>query len=312
MIDGEGPRGEDEERGLVRVHEPVLLREAIEGLALTPGLVVVDGTVGAGGHSAELARAIGPSGFLLGLDWDAEILARASTTLRGDGERARIRLHHRRFAEIQDVLAAEGLTTCDRVLLDLGVSSFQLDDPERGFSFMRDAPLDMRMDRRHGRTAAQWLQRIGEADLATVLHDYGDERHARRIARAIHAAVARGAMRRTGELVAAVLAAVPPRLRDRRIHPATRTFQAIRIALNDELGQLERGLAAARAVLAVGGRIAVISFHSLEDRIVKNFFRAQMRPLTKKPITATAAEIARNPRARSAKLRVAEQLGAAA
>jgi 16S rRNA (cytosine1402-N4)-methyltransferase len=312
VTEGEGSRDGDEERGPVRVHEPVLLRETLEALALQPGSVVVDGTVGAGGHAADIARAIGPEGFLLGLDRDAEILARARATLRGVGERVRIRLQQRRFAELGDALAAEGLAACDRVLLDLGVSSVQLDDPQRGFSFMRDAPLDMRMDRQAGRTAAEWLQHAGEAELAAVLRDFGEERHARRIARSIVAARQRRALRRTGDLVDAVLAAVPARLRERRIHPATRTFQAIRIAVNDELGELERGLAAAAAVLRPGGRLVVISFHSLEDRIVKHFLRARMRVLTRKPVVPGAEELARNPRSRSAKLRCGEQRGAAA
>ncbi len=305
-MDLEGDSGR-RARDQVRVHVPVLLRETLEVLGLAPGMTVVDGTAGALGHGRVIAEALGRAGLLVGLDRDAEILARASASLAreagGAAPRAGIRLFHRSFAEMGAVLAELGLPGCDRVLLDLGVSSLHLDSPERGFSFMHDAALDMRMDRSAPPTAAAWLARTSEAQLARVLAEYGEERYARRIARSIVQASARGRMTRTGDLVEAVLRAVPAAARRGRIHPATRTFQAIRIAVNDELGELERGLAAALACLRDGGRLAVISFHSLEDRMVKQFLRAHMEVLTKKPIASGADECRRNPRARSAKLR---------
>lgn len=297
--DGHGPRQP--------VHRPVLLRETVAMLELREGLVVVDGTVGAGGHARAIARAIGPTGWFLGLDRDGEILATARTVLAEDAgddrAGARVSLHHLPFSRMRDALAATGRTACDRVLLDLGVSSMQLDRPERGFSFMVDGPLDMRMDAAESATAADWLATIDEQRLADVLFRFGEERHARRIARAIVAERHRTPIRRTGHLAAVVRAALPPAARHGRIHPATRTFQAIRIALNDELGELERGLAAASDCLVPGGRLVVISFHSLEDRIVKHFLRDHCDVVTKKPIEASAEEVRTNPRARSAKLR---------
>ncbi|MCC6673125.1 MAG: 16S rRNA (cytosine(1402)-N(4))-methyltransferase RsmH [Planctomycetes bacterium] len=292
----------------VRVHVPVLLRETLDALELVPGLTAVDGTVGAGGHAVAIATAIGPEGLLLGLDRDPEILVRAREALahaQASGARFRFRLHHLPFSRIADALAAEGLSACDRVLLDLGVSSMQLDSAQRGFSFLGDGPLDMRMDPTTGVTAAQWLRRIDERSLADALHAFGEERHSRRIARAIVAARERGPIERTGQLAEIVVRALPPASRHQRIHPATRTFQAIRIAVNDELGELEAGLAAAARCLRPGGRIAVLTFHSLEDRIVKRFFQAHLRPITRKPVEAGADEVRANPRARSAKLRCA-------
>ncbi len=293
------------ERESVRVHEPVLLRETLEVLELAPGQVVVDGTVGAFGHAAAIADAIQPGGVLVGLDRDAEILARARESLRewhGDSwERAGIRLLHLVYARMREALDQLGIAACDRVLLDLGVSSLHLDTPERGFSFMHDARLDMRMDSSAPLTAESWLRKVPEQELARVLFEYGEERRSRRIAKSIVEARKRGTMSRTSDLVEAVLRAVPgPR---GRIHPATRTFQAVRMAVNDELGQLRAGLEAARDCLRPGGRLAVISFHSLEDRIVKHFMREQMEPATRKPIMATPDERRRNPRSRSAKLR---------
>ncbi len=294
----------------------MLLAETIAAMDLRPGLVVVDGTFGAGGHGAVIARTIGAGGTLIGLDRDAEILARAEETLvrlaGGDSARARIRLHRLRYSELEEALAREGLTACDRVLLDLGVSSWQLDTAARGFSFRLDGPLDMRMDPQSSPTAAAWLARVPEAELADVLWRLGEERHARRIARAIVAARERAPIVRTGQLAEIVLRATPGPARRQRIHPATRTFQAIRIQINDELGELVRGLEAAERRLAPGGRIAVISFHSLEDRIVKQFLRERMQLPFRKPITPGPDEIARNPRARSAKLRVGIRREAAA
>jgi 16S rRNA (cytosine1402-N4)-methyltransferase len=285
----------------------VLLGETLGVLGLEPGMTVVDGTVGAGGHGREIIEAIAPGGVLVGLDRDADILARArsqlSTATAVTEARVRVRFFHRSFTAIREVLAELGLQRCDRVLLDLGVSSLQLDTPERGFSFMHHGFLDMRMDQQAPLTAAAWLARVSQDRLAAVLREYGEERYAGRIARHIVEARERGAMQTTTDLREAVLRAIPAAARRARIHPATRVFQAIRIAVNDELGELRKGLEAAREALLPGGRLAVISFHSLEDRIVKRYLREHFELPFRKPIRPAAAECARNPRARSARLR---------
>lgn len=294
--------GQDDGQGTV--HVPVLLRETLDVLALEPGMVVVDGTMGAAGHGREVAVAIAPDGLYVGLDRDPEILARAEATLRGvDTARVRTSLHSVLYSQMPEVLAELGLDACDRVLLDIGVSSMQIDTPERGFSFRYDGPLDMRMNQGAGQPLARWLARVKEDELGRVLREYGEERFWRRIARAICAARGRGGVQRTLELAEIVKQAVPPPARRGRIHPATRTFQALRIVLNDELGELSRGLEAARSCLRPGGRLAVITFHSLEDRIVKRFLRENMELPFRKPIGASPEECARNPRARSARLR---------
>ncbi|HEX5053574.1 MAG TPA: 16S rRNA (cytosine(1402)-N(4))-methyltransferase RsmH [Planctomycetota bacterium] len=289
------------------VHEPVLLRETMAMLELREGLVVVDGTVGAGGHARAIVQAIGSTGLLVGLDRDSEILASARVALTHDvaaaGAGARVSLHHLSYVSMREALAANGRSRCDRVLLDLGVSSLQLDRPERGFSFMADGPLDMRMDSSAPMTAADWLNTVPEQDLANAIYEFGEERHSRRIARRLVEVRRRTAIVRTGQLAELVVQALPAAARHGRIHPATRTFQAIRMVVNDELGELRRGLAAAIDCLSPGGRLAVISFHSLEDRIVKHFLRGETAVVTKKPIEATPDEVRRNPRARSAKLR---------
>lgn len=289
------------------VHEPVLLREVLTVLELREGLVAVDGTVGAGGHARAIARLIGPSGFLVGLDRDSEILVSAREALTEEvgaaGAEARFSLHHLPHASMREALAATGRSRCERVLLDLGVSSMQLDRPERGFSFMADGPLDMRMDTSSPISAAEWLAAVSERELADTIYQLGEERHSRRIAARIVEARRRTPIRRTAQLADIVRGALPAAARHGRIHPATRTFQAIRMFVNDELGELQRGLAAALDCLAPGGRLAVISFHSIEDRIVKQFLRGHCEVVTKKPITAAADELARNPRSRSAKLR---------
>lgn len=291
------------------VHVPVLLRETLEVLDLRPGLVVVDGTVGAGGHARAIAVAIAPGGALVGLDRDSEILVSARAALSAEAgaasAEARVSLHHLPFRAMRQALAAAGLTAADRVLLDLGVSSLQLDRPERGFSFMADGPLDMRMDSDAEVTAASWLATVGERELADTLFQLGDERHSRRIARAVVEARRRTPITRTRQLAELVVSALPAAARHGRIHPATRSFQAIRMAVNDELGELQAGLEAAVACLSPGGRLAVISFHSHEDRLVKQFLRAHGAPVTKKPLVAQPAEIDQNPRSRSAKLRCA-------
>lgn len=297
--DGDGPRQP--------VHRPVLLREVLASLALREGLVVVDGTVGAGGHARAIVQAIGSNGSLVGLDRDSEILAAARALLAagvGDGRaEVRISLHHLPFSRLGEALAAVGQDRCDRVLLDLGVSSLQLDRPDRGFSFMADGPLDMRMDASQPTSAADWLAAVGETELADTIYRLGEERHSRRIARHLVAVRRRTPIVRTGQLAQLVIEALPGPARHGRIHPATRTFQAIRMHVNDELGELQRGLQAAHDCLRPGGRLCVISFHSLEDRLVKHFLRAHFDVVTKKPIEASPDEVRDNPRARSAKLR---------
>jgi len=288
------------------LHVPVLLREALEALALAPGQIVVDGTVGAGGHGRAMLEAISPDGQFVGLDRDPEILVRAKAVLEGAaGGRTRFSLHPVSFTWARKVLDELGLEAADRLLLDLGVSSMQIDTPERGFSFQLDGPLDMRMNRKSGPTLDRYLDRTSEEELARVLREFGEERHARRIARAILIARRKGELHGTLQLADVVQRAVAGRTGRgrRRIHPATRTFQALRIALNQEIEELHRGLEVALSCLAEGGRLVVIAFHSLEDRIVKRFLRANMELPFKKPVRPTAAECERNPRARSARLR---------
>jgi 16S rRNA (cytosine1402-N4)-methyltransferase len=307
MNGADGDPGDGEVHGPRQpVHQPVLLREVLAVLALRPGLVVVDGTVGAGGHARAIVPGIGPGGALVGLDRDGAILASARATLamaEVAGAGVAISLHHLPHARMHEALAATGQSRCDRVLLDLGVSSLQLDRSERGFSFMADGPLDMRMDTSAPTTAADWLATVGEKELADTLFQLADERHSRRIARHLCEVRRRTKIVRTSQLADLVTSALPAAARHGRIHPATRTFQAIRMAVNDELGELERGLAAAKACLAPGGRLAVIAFHSHEDRVVKHFLRAHCELVTKKPIEAAPDEVRANPRARSAKLR---------
>jgi 16S rRNA (cytosine1402-N4)-methyltransferase len=303
-------------------HQPVLLAEVLDGLALKSGARVIDGTLGAGGHAEAMLEATAPTGQLLGIDRDASALETAQARLAPLA--GRLLVWHGSYADMAQAAAETGFETVDAVLLDLGLSSLQLDDPQRGFAFRYDAPLDMRFDQRTPQTAADLVNDLPEEDLTELIRDYGEERYARRIARAI---VAARPLQSTTALQETITRAVPHTHRE-RIHPATRTFQALRIAVNDELGALERGLPQAVDLLKSGGRLAVISFHSLEDRIVKQFVRreaadcicqpeqpvctcdhqARLRPVSRKPITASAAEIAHNPRARSAKLRIAERI----
>jgi 16S rRNA (cytosine1402-N4)-methyltransferase len=289
-------------------HRPVMLAEALAGLAVRPGGIYLDGTYGRGGHSGAILEALGGSGVLHALDRDPQACAQAQQAHAGS---ANFRIHARNFAEIPALAAELGLTgRVDGLLLDLGVSSPQLDDRARGFSFAHDGPLDMRMDTRCGESAAQWLARAKETEIADVLWRYGEERNSRRIARRIVDRRGETPLTTTAQL-AALIAAVPGP-RSRKIHPATRSFQAIRIHINGELAALEAALAAAPALLAPGGRIAVISFHSLEDRMVKRFFRdSERRDSALKPVARLfpgAEETEANPRARSAVLRVAERL----
>jgi 16S rRNA (cytosine1402-N4)-methyltransferase len=292
-------------------HTSVLLEEVVSHLQPRAGGLYVDATVGGGGHTAALLRASAPDGRVIGLDWDDEALATSRERLREWGDR--LELVASDFGQLQDVLTAGRVTEVDGVLFDLGVSSRHLDEPSRGFSFLRDGPLDMRMSPRTTITARELLATASAEELVRILAEYGEERRARAIARRIEFERERQPLETTTQLARLVERVLGPQRG--RIHPATRTFQALRIAVNDELGQLRRGLAAAVAVLKPGGRVAVISFHSLEDRIVKWFFRGEagketptLRIVTKKPVVPGDEEMNANPRARSAKLRVAEKL----
>jgi 16S rRNA (cytosine1402-N4)-methyltransferase len=291
------------------MHEPVMVAETVEALAPSRGGLYLDCTVGYGGHASALLRA-GVT-RLIGLDRDREALARAAETLAPFADR--VELLHSDYRDALALLARRGIDAVDGALADLGVSSMQLDEAGRGFSFRRDEPLDMRMDRSQGPTAADILGEVDEGELADVIFQFGEERFSRRIARAIVAARRTGPVATTGRLAEIVRKAIPSRGRQ-RIDPATRTFQALRIWVNRELDRLDAFLEDMVRLLSVGGRLAVISFHSLEDRIVKQTFRAlvsgtsALRLLTKRPMQASDAEIARNPRSRSAKLRAIERL----
>jgi len=309
-------------------HQPVLLNEVLEHLAGPSVRRVVDGTVGFGGHAGALLRRL-PEAELLGLDRDADALAAAAAALSEFGPRVHLQRHA--FADMAEAVHGLGWNRVDAILLDIGVSSPQIDTASRGFSFRQDGPLDMRMDRRQRLTASEVVNTWPEAELARLFREFGEEPKARLVARAVVARREERPWSRTGEL-AELISAVVGRHGQRGLPPATRCFQALRLAVNDELGQLERALEASLDLLAPGGRLAVIAFHSLEDRIVKQFMRhealtcvcppgcpvcicgkvARLRPLNRKPIEATAEEVQNNPRAGSARLRVAERLPEAA
>ncbi len=303
-------------------HISVLLDEALEGLAVRPDGLYVDGTFGRGGHSRAILARLSREGRLIGFDKDPEAI-RAGTELAA--EDGRFVVVKRSFAELAEELRARSLEgQVDGILLDLGVSSPQLDDPARGFSFLNDGPLDMRMDPDSGQSAADWVNSASESDIATVLKEYGEERFSRRMARAIVERRTHTPFTRTADLAEVIKQANPAW--EKHKHPATRAFQGIRIFINRELADLEQGLKAAVEMLAPGGRLAVISFHSLEDRLVKQFMRREAKgePLPRdlpvrdvdiptrlklqgKAIKPSAAEVAANPRARSAVLRIAER-----
>lgn len=301
------PRPQRPVRGLPMRHDPVMVQEILADFALQPGDVVVDGTLGLGGHSREFSRAVAPGGTVVGFDWDAAMLGEAKVRL-GSPSGVRLELVNEDFRQIRAVLERLGLNA-NAILLDLGLNSAQIEDPSRGFSFLAEGPLDMRMDRSRGEPAAALLNRLAPGLIEEMLLDYGDERWARAIAREIVNRRREDPLRTTHDLVECVLAAIPPKARDKRIHPATRTFQAVRIAVNRELHALDQALRNAAEVLAPGGVLAVLSYHSGEDRIVKNVFRdltaevPTFVDLHKKPLTAADDEVRRNPRARSAKLR---------
>jgi 16S rRNA (cytosine1402-N4)-methyltransferase len=310
-------------------HAPVLAAEVLEVLALRDHGLYVDGTIGGGGHAHQILSRV-PSARLIGIDRDPAALAASREALADVADR--VELVHAAYGDLARVLADRGISRIDGILLDLGVSSHQLDTAERGFSFTRPGPLDMRMDPTAHRTALDLIRDASTVDLAEILSTLGEERHAHKIARAIHAALAAGTLGTTLDLAGVVTSVIPAReQRTSKIHPATRTFQALRIAVNAELDQLERLLADFPDHLAPGGRCAVISFHSLEDRLVKHRFRdlawtsslpahlaeragERVAPVcelvTRKAIVASDAEITTNPRARSARLRACERTAA--
>jgi len=306
-------------------HIPVLVAEVVAGLGVRPGGCYLDATVGGGGHTAAILDASAPDGWVLGLDRDAEAVARARERLRAYGDR--VVVAHASYVDLLDVLRREQRSPVDGVVFDLGFSSWQIENPVRGFSFLQDGPLDMRFDTSHGVTAADLINQLPEDALAKVLFEYGEEARSRRIARAI---VAARPIETTGGLASIVSAAVGGRRgggASSRLHPATRTFQALRIAVNQELEAIAQALPAALSALRSGGRLGVIAFHSLEDRIAKQYMqresqdcicppeypvcqcdhRRTLRVLTRKPIVPSDAEIEINPRSRSARLRLAEK-----
>jgi 16S rRNA (cytosine1402-N4)-methyltransferase len=305
-------------------HTPVLLEEVVNQLQPRRGGLYVDCTVGGGGHAREILRACGPDGQLIGLDWDDEAIAASRERLSEFG--ARVQLVRASYTELERVLMSLGVTVVDGVLFDLGVSSRQFDEAGRGFSVLREGPLDMRMSRQLGATARDILRTASLEELAKIFRVYGEEKRSRAIARQIITERERAPLETTTQLARLVEQVLGPKRG--AIHPATRVFQALRIAVNDELANLRQGLDIATRFLSSGARVAVISFHSLEDRIVKHFFvekssgcicptelpvcscgrKETVRIVTKKPITASEAEVGVNPRARSAKLRVAEKI----
>lgn len=294
-------------------HDPVMVREILEVLAPKPGDVVVDGTLGLAGHTLRFVERIAPGGTLVGFDWDASMLEEARRRIwekTGNEGREnpgiRVELVHSDFRHMPEKLDELGLRP-NGVLLDLGLNSAQIEDPERGIAFKAEGPLDMRMDRSNGEPASALLNRLGPVEIERILFELGDERWAKAIAKSIVERRRTEPLRTTNDLVEAVLAAVPPKARDKRIHPATRTFQAVRIAVNRELEGLEEALTEIARRLAPAGTLAVLSYHSGEDRAAKQAFRElagdEFEELTRKPVLPGNDEIARNPRSRSAKLR---------
>jgi len=308
-------------------HLSVLSDEVLELLYPRPGGIYLDGTLGGGGHTELILEKICPDGIVIGVDRDREALAAASVRLERFGS-SFIAIHGS-FGELAQLLKQQNIEAVDGVLLDLGVSSYQLDTAERGFSFRQDGLLDMRMDPSKGETAANILENLSVEELERIIKEYGEERWARKIAQSIERERQEKAIVKTLQLAELVSRAIPRRFHEERIHPATRTFQALRIAVNNELEQVRHGVSEGISVLKQGGRIVVISFHSLEDRIVKQLFREAatgcicpprlpycicnkkplVRVLTNRPIRAGEDEVNRNPRARSAKLRAAEKSG---
>lgn len=307
-------------------HDPVMLREVIDGLNVKENGTYIDATVGGAGHSIEIAKLLNADGLLIGIDQDPEALKAAAKKL--SGFECSVKLVSSNFSDIADVVDHVGAEHVDGILMDIGVSSYQLDESSRGFTYREDVPLDMRMNPSVEITAAYIVNEEPEDKLCQIIGQYGEERWAARIAKFICERRKEGPIATTGELVDIIRAAVPKGARQEGIHPARRTFQALRIAVNDELGSLERGIKGAVKVLGSEGRLAILSYHSLEDRIVKQTFKQMEEPctcprempvcicglkpvirvITRKPELPSDAEIERNPRARSAKLRIAQKL----
>lgn len=293
------------------LHEPVLIGEVIRFLNPEPGKIIVDATIGGAGHAKEILHRITPGGFLVGIDRDSESLKIAYERLKL--QKGLFELRHGNFRDLKQVLADLNIKEVDGILMDLGISSIQLEKAERGFSIKSDGPLDMRMDREKGITARDIINGFTEGEISDLIKEFGEERFHRRIARGILAARKKKNINTTGELTEIILRSLPYRKGREKIHPATRTFQALRIKVNEELTVLEEALLGLPGVIKKGGRICVISFHSLEDRIVKNALRefkakGTFRILTKKPVVAGETEVLKNPRARSSKLRAAERI----
>jgi len=307
-------------------HEPVMLKEAVDSLNCGPGCIFLDGTVGGGGHACEILKRTAPDGVLVGIDFDDDALLESRRKLKMFGDRAL--LVKGNFADLSAILSNLDIKKVDGILLDLGVSSYQLKTANRGFSILADAPLDMRMNQNGGLNAYDLVNNLSEKELEKIIRDYGEEIAARRVVRAISARRREAPIKTTGELAEIVSYAIPRHLKKRKIHPATKTFQALRIAVNDELANLHKSINDGIDVLKKKGRFSVISFHSLEDRIVKNLFRSwekgcvcppdfpicvcnresKLKVLTKKPVIPGESEINSNPRARSARLRTAERI----
>jgi len=293
------------------LHVPVLAEEIITYLGLKKGMVIVDCTIGVGGHAEKILKEIGDSGYLIGIDKDEEALREAKLRLRSISDR--FRLFHSNYADIDLILKEAGIRKINGALFDLGISSFQIDRPERGFSIKLDGPLDMRMDRGQEIRASDIINRCARSELADIFREYGDEHFAGRIAERIIRERRRGPIGNTTRLAQIVTGALPYRYRFRRIHPATKVFMALRIVVNKETESLRAGLAKTVSFLGRGARICVISFHSIEDRIVKNRFKEfaksnRLKIITKKPIRPGIKEAEINPRSRSAKLRVGERI----
>lgn len=308
-------------------HKPVLVAESMAFLQCRTGAVYLDGTVGGGGHAFEILQNSAPNGRLIGIDTDGSALREAKRRLAPFGDRAILRKGN--FATMKTILAGMNIGKLEGILLDLGVSSHQLDTAERGFSFTQDAPLDMRMDQEQGPSAYDLIHTLSRDELEKIIRTYGEERMAGRVARAVVERRILSPIRTTGDLAGIVVGALPKARGPARIHPATRTFQALRIAVNDEITSLRQALSDGMEHLNDGGRFCVISFHSLEDRIVKNAFQTEekgctcppdfplcvcgrkptMKVLTRRPVVPGEAEVHANPRARSAKMRVAERIG---
>jgi 16S rRNA (cytosine1402-N4)-methyltransferase len=309
-------------------HSPVLLEEVIEKLNIKPDGTYIDGTLGGAGHSLQIYKRLNSVGTLIGLDQDEFAIKTSESRLKNADGQANIILANTNFKNMKEVCLKNNISSVDGILLDIGVSSHQLDETERGFSYKKDAPLDMRMDRRGTLTAKMVVNEYTKEQLKEIIQNYGEERWAKRIAEFIVEARVKKPIETTGELVDVIKAAIPSGARREGPHPAKRTFQALRIAVNDELGVLEKAVADGIELLSSGGRFCIISFHSLEDRIVKNAFYKKANPCTcpkefpvcicgkkplvklieRKPITPSKKELEENPRARSAKLRVVEKI----